>query len=254
MRQRVVRWGARTLDVDLLFYDDINIDDPELTVPAPQLRRTPFRAGAAGRGRPRALPAGLGRTVAAQRGDCARTARMSELRPVSSRPSRRSIDAHTIGMVHAAVLGLLAHDDLEQLLVLLGAASTAGRRTAAGRTGAARRGWCRPASGTGTAAPTASWAARTRCPGPGCICAAARTGRPAPAAPRRTRRSRSTGSRSTSVIDRGSGPDRNGTTTGTSNSAATSHISSCCMPSAAFSTSRRRPARVGPPRAARCPR
>ena len=35
MRQRTVRWGARTLDVDLLFYDDVNIDDPELTVPHP---------------------------------------------------------------------------------------------------------------------------------------------------------------------------------------------------------------------------
>src|SRR5690606_20499486 len=26
MRQRVVRWGPRTLDVDLLFYDDVTID------------------------------------------------------------------------------------------------------------------------------------------------------------------------------------------------------------------------------------
>jgi dihydroneopterin aldolase/2-amino-4-hydroxy-6-hydroxymethyldihydropteridine diphosphokinase len=34
-RQRTIRWGARTLDVDLLFYDDVTIADPQLTVPHP---------------------------------------------------------------------------------------------------------------------------------------------------------------------------------------------------------------------------
>jgi dihydroneopterin aldolase/2-amino-4-hydroxy-6-hydroxymethyldihydropteridine diphosphokinase len=33
MRQRVVRWGPRTLDCDLLFYDDIVVQSPELTLP-----------------------------------------------------------------------------------------------------------------------------------------------------------------------------------------------------------------------------
>jgi dihydroneopterin aldolase/2-amino-4-hydroxy-6-hydroxymethyldihydropteridine diphosphokinase len=42
MRQRVVRWGPRTLDVDLLFYDDITIDDPELTVPHPRYAERRF--------------------------------------------------------------------------------------------------------------------------------------------------------------------------------------------------------------------
>jgi dihydroneopterin aldolase / 2-amino-4-hydroxy-6-hydroxymethyldihydropteridine diphosphokinase len=42
LRQRVVRWGARTLDVDLLFYDDIHIDDPELTVPHPSFAERRF--------------------------------------------------------------------------------------------------------------------------------------------------------------------------------------------------------------------
>jgi dihydroneopterin aldolase/2-amino-4-hydroxy-6-hydroxymethyldihydropteridine diphosphokinase len=42
MRQRVVRWGARTLDVDLLFYDDVVIDDPELTVPHPGINERRF--------------------------------------------------------------------------------------------------------------------------------------------------------------------------------------------------------------------
>jgi dihydroneopterin aldolase/2-amino-4-hydroxy-6-hydroxymethyldihydropteridine diphosphokinase len=42
MRQRVVRWGPRTLDVDLLFYDDVTIDDPELTVPHPRFAERRF--------------------------------------------------------------------------------------------------------------------------------------------------------------------------------------------------------------------
>jgi dihydroneopterin aldolase/2-amino-4-hydroxy-6-hydroxymethyldihydropteridine diphosphokinase len=42
MRQRTVRWGPRTLDVDLLFYDDVTIDDPELTVPHPRVAERRF--------------------------------------------------------------------------------------------------------------------------------------------------------------------------------------------------------------------
>ena len=36
LRQRVVHWGPRTLDVDLLFYDDVTIASPELTIPHPR--------------------------------------------------------------------------------------------------------------------------------------------------------------------------------------------------------------------------
>lgn len=42
LRQRVVRWGPRTLDVDLLFYDDVTIDDPALTVPHPGIGERRF--------------------------------------------------------------------------------------------------------------------------------------------------------------------------------------------------------------------
>lgn len=35
-RQRIVHWGPRTLDVDLLFYDQVSIVSPELTVPHPR--------------------------------------------------------------------------------------------------------------------------------------------------------------------------------------------------------------------------
>ncbi len=42
LRQRVVHWGPRTLDVDLLFYDDVRIDSPELKVPHPRFAERRF--------------------------------------------------------------------------------------------------------------------------------------------------------------------------------------------------------------------
>jgi dihydroneopterin aldolase / 2-amino-4-hydroxy-6-hydroxymethyldihydropteridine diphosphokinase len=42
LRQRVVRWGPRTLDVDVLFYDRITIDDPQLTIPHPRATERRF--------------------------------------------------------------------------------------------------------------------------------------------------------------------------------------------------------------------
>lgn len=41
-RQRVVHWGPRTLDLDLLFYDDVSIEDPQLTVPHPRIAERRF--------------------------------------------------------------------------------------------------------------------------------------------------------------------------------------------------------------------
>jgi 2-amino-4-hydroxy-6-hydroxymethyldihydropteridine diphosphokinase len=34
-RQRDIHWGPRTLDIDVLFFDDLSISSPELTVPHP---------------------------------------------------------------------------------------------------------------------------------------------------------------------------------------------------------------------------
>jgi 2-amino-4-hydroxy-6-hydroxymethyldihydropteridine diphosphokinase len=42
LRQRVVHWGPRTLDLDVLFYDDIRIDDPQLTIPHPRFAERRF--------------------------------------------------------------------------------------------------------------------------------------------------------------------------------------------------------------------
>lgn len=42
LRQRVVHWGPRTLDVDILFFDDMSIDSPELVVPHPRINERRF--------------------------------------------------------------------------------------------------------------------------------------------------------------------------------------------------------------------
>jgi dihydroneopterin aldolase/2-amino-4-hydroxy-6-hydroxymethyldihydropteridine diphosphokinase len=42
LRQRVVHWGPRTLDVDLLFFDDVRIESAELTVPHPRIAERRF--------------------------------------------------------------------------------------------------------------------------------------------------------------------------------------------------------------------
>ena len=41
-RERSERWGPRTLDCDLLWYDGVTIDEPGLTVPHPGIRNRPF--------------------------------------------------------------------------------------------------------------------------------------------------------------------------------------------------------------------
>jgi len=41
-RVRSQRWGPRPIDLDLLFYDDQSIDEPDLTVPHPEAHRRGF--------------------------------------------------------------------------------------------------------------------------------------------------------------------------------------------------------------------
>jgi dihydroneopterin aldolase/2-amino-4-hydroxy-6-hydroxymethyldihydropteridine diphosphokinase len=58
MRQRVVHWGPRTLDVDLLFYDDIRIEDPQLTIPHPRYAERRFVLAPLSEVAPERCPAG----------------------------------------------------------------------------------------------------------------------------------------------------------------------------------------------------
>ena len=41
-RERIEKWGPRTLDVDILFYDDEIVNLPELTIPHPALAERRF--------------------------------------------------------------------------------------------------------------------------------------------------------------------------------------------------------------------
>jgi 2-amino-4-hydroxy-6-hydroxymethyldihydropteridine diphosphokinase len=41
-RERSIRWGPRTLDIDILTYGDLSIDEPDLVVPHPRMHRRAF--------------------------------------------------------------------------------------------------------------------------------------------------------------------------------------------------------------------
>jgi 2-amino-4-hydroxy-6-hydroxymethyldihydropteridine diphosphokinase len=41
-RVREVRWGPRTVDIDILLYDDLELDEPALTVPHPRMTERAF--------------------------------------------------------------------------------------------------------------------------------------------------------------------------------------------------------------------
>lgn len=41
-RERLVHWGPRTLDLDIVFYDDLILEEPDLTVPHPDMHNRKF--------------------------------------------------------------------------------------------------------------------------------------------------------------------------------------------------------------------
>ena len=63
LRQRTVHWGPRTLDIDLLFYDDVRIDDPMLTIPHPRFAERRFVLTPLAEVAPERCPAGWDETL-----------------------------------------------------------------------------------------------------------------------------------------------------------------------------------------------
>lgn len=41
-RERKVRWGPRTIDIDIISYDDVKMDSEELTIPHPRMHEREF--------------------------------------------------------------------------------------------------------------------------------------------------------------------------------------------------------------------
>jgi len=64
-RVRYERWGPRTLDLDILLYDDVVIDEEELIVPHPRLAQRAFALVPLAELEPTLGVPGLGATVAA---------------------------------------------------------------------------------------------------------------------------------------------------------------------------------------------
>ena len=46
-RERTYHWGPRVIDIDILFYDHVIMETPELVIPAPAAARARIRARAA---------------------------------------------------------------------------------------------------------------------------------------------------------------------------------------------------------------
>ena len=41
-RKRTIRWGPRTLDLDILIYGDLELDEPDLQIPHPRMQERAF--------------------------------------------------------------------------------------------------------------------------------------------------------------------------------------------------------------------
>lgn len=57
-RVRAERWGPRTLDVDVLLYDDAELEDPALTIPHPRMWERDFVLAPLSDVAPELVPAG----------------------------------------------------------------------------------------------------------------------------------------------------------------------------------------------------
>ena len=63
-RQRIEHWGPRTIDLDLLLYDDLTLADPDLVIPHPRMAWRRFVLEPAAEVAPEMLHPGTGWTIA----------------------------------------------------------------------------------------------------------------------------------------------------------------------------------------------
>jgi 2-amino-4-hydroxy-6-hydroxymethyldihydropteridine diphosphokinase len=57
-RERTVRWGPRTLDVDIIWMDGVRVDEADLQIPHPRWRERPFVLAPLSQLAPDLVPAG----------------------------------------------------------------------------------------------------------------------------------------------------------------------------------------------------
>lgn len=63
VRSKADRWAARTLDLDILLFDDLVIDEPGLTIPHPRMHERRFVLAPLADIAPDAMHPGLGKSV-----------------------------------------------------------------------------------------------------------------------------------------------------------------------------------------------
>lgn len=69
-RLREVKWGERTIDIDILLYDRLIVNEPDLVIPHPEMHKRRFALAPLADICPDALHPSLGKTIAKLLAEC----------------------------------------------------------------------------------------------------------------------------------------------------------------------------------------